>query len=290
MISIQTIKEQYIDKILNQVQGYKFKVFTDAGQYQKSIRKKNTVTNYVNGLMAITGTDTETLAGGEIAVAIDCAIEFVFPVNELEQAHIEQGEEKQSEIQAFREALSQAFSKTNVVSFNVDGNNYTGGVSYQFPVGGMLAIRQGVGLSYTYSCSVQIAYIKNGINSTNIELAIDNHAVPFMTLQLSRNASYIADAHKTSTEAKGYAESTSFSISMTIPALRGVAIPVSIGKFLLGLEPANTPHDVVLEIEGIGAKQQQMIFSSCDASAEGVSNIAFNVTLVPYAGEDTTGG
>lgn len=285
MIQIETIKT-FILNTLGQT-DYKFKIFTDAGEFQKAVRHGNAVEEYINGCLIIADTDTETLSGGEVAVAVETTLEFVIPVDEAKADGVYQ------DIVNFREDLSAAFEKATKISFTDDaGHTYTGGVSYSLPTSGEIAIRQGVGLSYTYICSISVAYIKNGVNTADVRLLIDKSPVSFMSINFSRVTSYIADTYKTAGDvsASGYGESAAFTIKFTVPALQGVESSTAIGRYLLGFENPNTPHRVELIVPGLGTKDIPMIFGNCESGGSGVSNLSYNVSLVPYKSEEITGG
>lgn len=285
MIQIETIKT-FILNTLGQT-DYKFKIFTDAGEFQKAVRHGNTVEEYINGCLIIADTDTETLSGGEVAVAVETTLEFVIPVDEAKADGVYQ------DIVNFGEELSAAFEKATKISFTDDaGHTYTGGVSYSLPTSGDLAIRQGVGYSFTYMCGVTIAYIENGVNTSDLSLTIDNSPVAFMTISFLRSTSYAANMHKNagSRGSSGYIESAGFQINFTAPALDGVSSSTAIFNFLFGLSNPNTPHTVTIYKNGQAIFVQSMVISNCEGSGSGVSNISYTVSLVPYMTEETTGG
>ena len=83
---------------------------------------------------------------------------------------------------------------------------------------------------------------------------------------------------------------------MTVPALKGSAYNASIMKWLLGQEDANTPHDVVLSVpemesgKGEIVYSGKMIFGGGEVQGNGVSNLSYGISLVPYTAPEMVGG
>lgn len=292
MITPQNIYDSYIKNVLDET-GYNFNIFEDAMAFRHAERYKNDVTTYINGLMTVSEPATEILNGGLVASALTVTLEFLVPISK------ECSTGEYPEIRELREALSKSLGKAVVCNITGEDNAvYTGGVLYSLPTTGNLNIRDALGLSMTYRVNITIAYLANAINTSNVVLTIDGGRVAFQQIKISRKPSLSADilAKSPNGEAGTYAESTSFTIEMTVPALKGIAYNASIMKWLLGQEDANTPHEVVLSVpemeigKGEIVYSGKMIFGGGEVQGNGVSNLSYGISLVPYTAPEMVGG
>lgn len=293
MITPQNIYDGYIKGVLEST-GLKFNIFTDAMEYKHARRYRNTVDTYINGLMTVSEPATEILNGGMVASALTVTLEFLVPIEkEIEGEYVE--------IRALRESLSKALGDAVVCNIKGEDNaTYTGGVLYSLPTAGSLAMRDALGLSLTYRVNITIAYLANAINTSDVELWIDGDRVAFQQIKISRKPSLSADIFSKSDngEAGTYAESTSFTIEINVPALKGIDYNASIMYWMLGTEPANTPHNVELKVpnmvlgdsESMTIYKNKMIFGGGDLQGNGVSNLTYGISLVPYTAPETVGG
>ena len=78
MITLDQLKENYIMPLLNST-PFKFMIFTDAGNYRPPDRRKNTVTEYINGLFSLSQSEVQRLGGGLTAVALVTNIKILIP-------------------------------------------------------------------------------------------------------------------------------------------------------------------------------------------------------------------
>lgn len=277
MLSINALKENYIDAVLSKT-GLPFSVYTDTGDYKKATRSYNTVTEYINGLFIVTGSSVE-YAGEQEIVSISTELKFLISLND--DTDINGNFEN---VQTFRETLSEAFSSVTP-KFNIteDGKTYTVVVGYNLPATGIREQRTGVGDSITFSCSVYFAYLSNAVNASDIHLTIDGEPVYFLAIALSRRPSLIANlfTDNVNGESTVYTESAGFVIDLTLPAFIAKVGGI-ISNFILGLSDPNEPHTIVLDYGG-KVVEKQMIFGETSAEGQGIENVRYTVSLVPYA-------
>lgn len=298
MVTIDNIKEQYILPTLQET-GYTFNIVTDVGDYEKARRYRNTVTNTINGLLMLTQSEIQPLNGGLSAVAYQAMLSFIIPLDDNEV-------NEYPKVTAFRNALSKAFSQaTKIAIMDNNGVAYEGGVVYSLPAVGQRNQKDMVGDSVTYSCTISIAFLQSAINTSDLILWVDNARVPFSNIKMTRTPVLMADLLSTTENAESstYAESAAFRLEFTVPALKDNAFSAKVLNYIMGNESANAPMSVMVQLyDGLddedkpyykplfGSVFKPMIFAGCDMSGSGVSNIGYNVSLVPYTDSETMSG
>lgn len=285
MLTLEKLKEEYIDEVLANA-GLPFSIFTDAGDFQKATRQGNSVTEYINGLLTVSGSSIE-YAGEQEIVGISTELRFLVRLDDDKNT-----EGNFDSAVRFRQMLSQAFSSVKP-KFNVteNGKTYTVVAAYNLPETGMRAQRPMLGDSLSYSCTVYFAYLSNAINATDVKITIDGEEVNFLAVGLARRPSIVANLFTDSVngESAVYAESAAFVIDLTMPAFVSVMGGV-IADYILGVSEANTPHTVTLTYGNGTSITRTMIFGECAGDGQGIENLRYTVSLVPYATEAITGG
>lgn len=286
MITLDQLKDNYIMPVLNKT-GLPFMIFTDAGDFLAAERRKNTVTEYINGLFKLTQSEIQKLGAGLTAVAIVASLQILVPCDD--EPDYTGG---LLFVQQIREALSEAFSQNVKLSITSEGKTYVGGVSYSLPAADMRNLRPMTGDSLIYTCTVTFAYLENALNATDITITIDGTEVPYTTFQLTRSVTPSADLYANSTngEAHAYAENSRFTIDLETPASTVGALSLAIANHIMGNTNVNTPHAVVVTLGGIANRTVQMMFGECSANGAGVSNVVYKISLIPYASQEVIGG
>lgn len=284
MLTLDTLKKVYIDEVLKQT-GLPFSVYTDTGNYKKAIRNYNSVTDYINGLFVVSGSSVE-YAGEQEITSLSTELKFLVRLGDDPTAN---GVFQNA--QTFRETLSAAFSSVPP-KFNIteNGKTYTVVVGYNFPATGTREQRTGAGDSLTYSSTIYFAYLSNALNAFDIQISIDGENVYFLAAGLSRRPSLVANlfSENINGESAVYAESAGFVVDLTMPAFVGIMGGI-ISDYILGLSDANKPHTVVITY-GDKTVTKTMLFGECSGEGQGIENVRYTVSLVPYASEATTEG
>lgn len=286
MLKIEDLKNSYIDKVLEQT-SYNFRIYTDTGDYKEAIRKGNNITEYINGLFVVSGTNMDYAGADEPLVTLTAELKFLIPVGDDSDIN---GEFKN--VSEFRNAISEAFENTSN-KFNLttsDGKTYSVVVAYSFPLSGQRAIKNMTGDSFTFSCNIYFAYLNNALNASDVTITIDGEKVPCLGFALSRRPAISADIYSNNqnTESSAYAESAGFAIDITLPAFIN-AIGGICADYILGLEDANTPHTVNITF-GERTITKTMIFGESSAEGQGIESVRYTISLVPYAGTQRVDG
>lgn len=285
MITLEQLRDNYILPVLETV-PFKFNIFVDTGDYKEPERRMNAVTEYINGVFSLTQSEVKKIGGGLTSVALVTSLKFLLPCGD--ETDIDGTFPNVTE---FRTALSEAFSKNQVLSIETDGVTYAGGVAYSLPTTGMRAMRQGLGDSIEYVCTIAFSYLENALNASEVRIYIDGAETPYMGFLLTRKINTSADLYRgtSSGEASVYAENSIFTIDFETPASNNSAVSKEILRHITGSVPADKPHSVRIDV-GDDWFAKTMIFGECTASGAGVSNVVYKVSLLPYAGRETIGG
>ncbi len=289
MLTLDELKENYVNPILQNT-GIPFSVFTDTGDFEKAVRDGNTVTEYVNGIFSVTSSSIENQGTDKEIVSISTELKFIVRVNDDPNA-----DGSFENVTQFREKLSAAFGAVppRFSIIGKDGKTYAVVAGYTLPAPGTREQRSMLGDSFTYSCQIYFAYLKNSLNVGDISVTIDGQSVPFLAIGITRRPSVMAALFSNSTngESKAYAENAALTIDLTIPAFVADSVDICT-DYIFGISDANATHNVVVTFgSGAGAKtlQRTMIFGESSTGGQGLETAMYTVSLIPYAVPDNGG-
>ena len=291
-IKLDDIKTQYVLPALSHL-PYRFKVFTDAGRYQGSIRQKNTRNSTINALLQASDSEVILLGGGLKAASIDMTLRFLVPVPD--SVINEDGAIMDyTFVEEFRAYLEDVFATQEKLTLQANGKTYIGGVSASFPMPSDMAQRQRIGQSFEYSFSIEIAYLLGALNSSDVAFYLDDDtvAIPYTSYTVRRESTLSANTYSSNSnnESQTYAENSVFAVDMSVPALDLSANKTAqtIYDYLMGYEPANRPHTLKI-VYGTGNEiDMTVIFGKTVDGGENVANVSRQISFVPYiSAEDT---
>lgn len=286
MITLDQLKDNYITPVLQKTE-LPFIVFTDAGDWKNASRRKNTVTEYINGLFKLKQSEIQNLGGGVIAYALVTSLSFLVPCGD--------DPDHRGELQfvkTIRDALSSAFSNNTKLSVTIDGKEYVGGVSYSLPVPDLRALRPFAADSLIYTCSIAFSYLENAVNSSDVTITVDGETIAYTRFSFGRAVSPSADlfAESTNGEATVYAENSTFSIDLESPASSVSAFSAAVLSYIMGVTAVNVPRMVSVKLGETDIRTMTMILGECSAHGESVSNVVYKIALIPYVAGETMGG
>lgn len=279
MITLDELKDNYIIPVLEGT-PFKFSIFTDTGDYEKAKRRKNTVTEYINGLFKLVESEIKKIGGGLTAVALVTNLKFLIPCGDETEVNGEF-----AKVTEFRNALSEVFSQNQKINITSEGQTYVGGVAYSLPMAGEREIRQRVGDSIAYTCSITFAYLENAVNASDVSFTLDDEIIPYTSFTIRRAPSISAAlyAGTSNGESKAYAEMTGFTVDLEMPVLSDSPPSAAVAAYLLGTASANAVHTLKAIFAGLGEKTYSVIFGECYVSGAGVSNCVYKLTFLPAA-------
>ena len=285
-IKLKDIKEQYLMEALSQL-GYRFKIFTTVGSYVKAREVGRVREGIVNTLMQITDSDIIQLGGNLKASAIDVTLSFLLPVPDTVVDPSAEGYGGEWDfVEEFRDSIANAFATTDKFSVTSDNKTYVGGVTGSFPMTGELLQRQGIGQSVEYTCYLQFTYLCNAINSRDVQFFLDGDEIPYTRFMIARKntVSSALLSNAKNGEASCYAESSSFGVDLSLPALdpkAGGAAKI-ISNYLMGFEDANKPHTLLISFGNMQSVERTVIFGEVSNEGETVQNVAAKISFIPY--------
>jgi hypothetical protein len=291
-VTLKDLKEQFIIPALAKT-PYRCKVYVDSGAYQKAIQKNNLRQGYINTLLTMTDSTLSVLGGGITATALNVTVSFLLPVNDIPDDGV------YNFVEEFRDTIASKFTTVEKIKFTVaKGTNeettYVGAMSTSFPIVGELAQRQSIGKSIVYTCYLEFAFLKNAVNTSDVQFYLDGdeNPIPYTTLKINRKNLLSANLYSStySQESKTYAENSTFGIDIAMPAISENAgqTGAAVNGYLNGTVPANMPHKLVIEKEG-QRTTYTVIFGEVVESGSGIENMSWMVSFVPYIdAEDET--
>lgn len=298
MISLKTIKEQYIDSVLEQT-DFNFNIFVNAGEYKTATRNQNTVKEYINGVFLLTQPETQVLSSNLKAYALETTLSFALPLKNYTDTDNEFILPKEVSktgntysVAQFYEAISRAFEQAgSILNLTENNTNYIGGIGYQLPVPQSLQQRQFLGQTIDFRMSIAFALLPNGMSSQNVELSITYDGVTekftATDFEIAKTPALNSDIVASNDgNATNYSESTALSISCNVPLIQGSLMLDRIMAYCNGLAN-NEPMTVniaykVGEMSYLDFCTEVMIFGGVRVRGGGVSNLTAQISFVPY--------
>lgn len=287
-IGLQEIRDWVVNKLATT--PFRYKVFISDGEYVKSVQKGNIKEGTINAVMNSESTNIMVLGGGLKAVSMICSITFLVPVNDDPDA-IDRDYEL---LEEFKGCLNGIFPVSELVEFEVEDVKYIGSFAGGYPVPGMLMQRQYIGKSMEYTCTFEVAYLKNGINSSGVKFYIKNDTededygepLPVAAFSFNRRSTIMANLYSNTTngEAETYAESSAFGVDLSFPAISPTASEASklLYDYVVGEISANTPLWLKIVINNDTISERKVIFGEASYDGGGIDNISMRVSFVPY--------
>lgn len=284
-IKLKDIREQYIIPALSNL-GYRFKIFSTIGSYVKVREFGRLREGIINTLLQVTETDIIQLGGDFKASAVNVTLSFLLPVPDtVTEATMDGYGGEWDFVEKFRDEIASTFATTDKLVLTSGGKTYVGGVTGSFPMTGELLQRQGIGQSVEYVCYLQFTYLAGGVNSRDVQFYLDGgEAIPYTRFMIARKntVSSALLSNSTNGEAVCYAESSSFGVDLSLPAIdTSNPTGLKIFNYLMGLENDNEPHTLVIKY-GSHSIEKTVIFGEASNEGETVQNVAAKISFIPY--------
>lgn len=224
----------------------------DYKQAHKDIENPNKVINYINCLLSPAGSSVEGTE--KISATINTTLSMV--------TKIYPGTYGKSEfIEALRNVIDNItiLNSSGIITDEND-NIYTYGMNCSLAIPENREIRAWVGDSISFNAFINWYIIESGVNSTNIELTIDEKPVYFTTFSQTRGGqmeSYVQSSTKSGT-AQNMETATAVAITFTVP-MRSDDVSQYINKYLDSGE--NPERGVMKTIEYPNGEKSTAIWS-----------------------------
>ena len=272
MIELTTLTNTLESGLNENTLGITFALFSDTAKYQEATRNRNTVTQYLNGIMNVV--DSKIIPAQGLIVATQTArLEFVMQIDDTIE----------TKVATVRAVISNYFQTVQTQIFeDTDDKLYSVSVTCSLPTSGTTGMRSGVGQSYTLVAYIFYTFIENGVNSLNCLIKFNGTALPYTSAAISRVPVVEGNAFSNSSGiVKNYPTVNAVSVDLTLPALAtqtGVANNLApIYEYILsGTQSVNT---LAITVDTTTVSYS-VIFGTADIALEGVQNAGIKVSFV----------
>lgn len=280
MINLDVLKT-IIENGLNQVpnSNFVFNLFSETGDYKAPERDRNSVKQYINGILSVSSSEVIPTNGINVSTLVT-KIEFIVPVND------EYTDSAPILFTEVRNVIAAYFEKTNVVNLNDDNTDYVVGMYAELPTTGEVNIRNGIGESINYTVTVYFSFVENGESSMDYEFYLNGTKIPYTSANISRINSSESGVYNTSTSqdinyiVKNIPVSSAFSVTMSIPSLsNNQAVNLIKNALFKGqIEPLTLK---VKENE-TNYYEYDVLISNNSMALQGVQNAGLQVTFIEH--------
>ena len=256
MIALNTLKEQIESKLnaLGTIKGLHFYVVTDTGEYKKPERVDNTVTDFVNGVFTLIGSEVSNLTDGTIIATQTANLSLAmrlpdFSADEEYNAKLIEGSE--TKILQLREVLQSITQSSEFEEMqDENGTSYFVSTVYQFANTGQRAMLPQIGDSMTFSLNIVYMFVQNGVNTRNTTFTLGGLLFPYQAMTINRAKTYDTNvfADTTNGEVENIPIQSNWSVTFELPAVIRETFYIML-DFLLGGKLVDT-HLLGLTIQG----------------------------------------
>jgi len=284
MISLKQLSNRFesglnaeLKDVLNS-EEIQFKIWAEAGQYQKPVRDGNTITYFINGNLRTSSSanDANDLVMGVNGLTLDFAIPTRPPrTNSMQSAaDLEKIYDGQYPfVHAVTNAINNYFQTARSLHAMCDEDGTLFSVSFQagISVSGTVDILPEIGECITVSVYIEVYFIEGGTNSKDVKIIIDGKNMPYKELRLGRAPVVERDVYAGENISKCLTSSTVFTIDAAFPSSDNPATKTALSYVLDG-EP-NTVHFIKVKWGNDAEKLYLMTYNSVQNTAVGI-NIA----------------
>lgn len=270
MIALTTFAETIESALNANSQGINFRIFADAGQYEKAFKDRTEKKRYTNGLIRMNSSAIVPVQGMEIATQ-QVSLELCAPLYDAEK--------DEEIVAAHRAILDAVFSQFTVQPIAENGKTYSVSTTYSLANTGEVAVRPPIGTSITFNVGIEYAYIQDGLNSYNCVYELDGAVIPYTSASLGKvktteNNSYADTAGESLCFNTAFARSFDFQI----PAQsRGIGAQI-LDELLHN--DLNTVHTLTMRFADGAVETYKVVYASCDMNVQGVKNAVHNASFV----------
>lgn len=275
--------EDGLNKTLNNPE-IQFKIWADAGKFQKPFREGNSITHYVNGNLktSTSANDANDLVMGVNGLSLEFAIETQMPRTNGTQTAEELAKIKDGQypyISYITSAINKFFSTAQVTSLkDEDGTEFSISWLAGTAVTGDVDIRPVIGQSILFTVYIEITFVAGGVSSRLVKVYIDDSPVPIKAIRHGRSPMLERDVYAAKLTSKNVATSTAFSIDVEFPANKDTATKVCLDYLFKG-EP-NVAHFVDVEFGDLQKQLYLMTLNTVQTAAQGISIAGITASLI----------
>lgn len=269
----------------------KFKIWAEAGEYQKPVREGNTIVHEIVGNLRTSASAND--ANNVLVMGINgLSLDFMIPIYPP-RTNAKQTEEQLAKIKDgqypfitlitdvinsyFQEAKADTMTDAQGVVFSV-------GLQAGTALTGSVALAAKYGNSIPFNVFMNVYFIQGGTNSKDVKLSVDGQLMPFQAVRLGRAAVLERDVYAGETASKCFASSTAFSVDADFPSSDNPATVTAL-SYLLDGEP-NTAHFVNVQWGTGIEKLFFMTYNTIQTSATGIAVAGISASLIEIGGNE----
>lgn len=275
--------EEGLNKTLNNPE-IQFKIWADAGKFQKPFREGNSITHYVNGNLktSTSANDANDLEMGVNGLSLEFAIETQMPRTNGTQTAEELQKIKDGQypfLTYITSAINKFFSTAQVTSLkDEDGTEFSISWLAGTAVTGDVDIRPVIGQSILFTVYIEITFVAGGVSSRLVKVYIDDSPVPIKAIRHGRSPMLERDVYAAKLTSKNVATSTAFSIDVEFPANKDTATKVCL-DYLFNGEP-NVAHFVNVKFGDVQEQLYLMTLNTVQTAVQGISIAGITASLI----------
>lgn len=288
MISISQIAEKIetdLNSLLAETDEWSFKIWVNAGKYQKPLRQGNKVNYVLNGILRTitTAIDPNVLTMGINGLYLEVLVPTEPPRTNTSQTNAQLADIQNGQfyfISYVQQIMTQYFTSTqSFVMQDENGENF--GCSLVGGVGlpGNIDLYAQAGQAVPISVSITLNFVAGGINAFDVKVYMDGERVPYLSFVPSRSSTLTTDLQSNANAQKHISTSSAYGIQFTCPS--SSANPATAAIYDTIADPAqnNTAHFVEVEWGAQRDDVYLMIITSANVTASGAEFAGMNASL-----------
>lgn len=286
MINLTKLANQFeegLNKTLNNPQ-IQFKIWSDAGKFQRPWREGNTITHFINGNLrtSTSANDANDLVMGVNGLALEFGIPTKIPRTNGTQTEEDLAKIKDGQypfITYITSAINKYFLTAQVALIKDDeGTEFAVSWIAGTAITGDVDIRADIGESILFTVYIDITFAEGGISSKSVKVFIDDSSIPIKALRYGRSPMLERDIYANKLISKSIATSTAFSVDVEFPANNDAATKACVDYLFDGTP--NVAHFVNVQFGNIKEQLFLMTLNSVQTAIEGVSIAGITASLI----------
>lgn len=231
MIKLSILARKIEEKldVAGRAYGCKFKIATETGDFEKSIKNINEVTEYINGIIEAGNSSVTNLISGDNSPGIlyatqTCYLKFVVKLEDEEQ-DTQYGDDifygNKHKLESIRNVLNNVFEQNSLEVIDDGSKSYAVTTVFSLEQTGERAQLPIVGDCMTFTAEAYFMFVENGINTRNFTFLLDGIIIPYQTVTSYRTPTMDGNVYSNTIDGatKNLVSQTTLSISFELPAL-----------------------------------------------------------------------
>ena len=298
MLSFRALSNYIKSQIQEVVQlyGYEFHLVAGTGKYKPPKRNvaSNSVTEYINGRLAVISGETSTTQTGIEFSTKNTLFQIIMPLGYDEDdggitvldtatgntSEIQQFEGNETKLNIIRDSINAVFARNTTTQLTEGNKTYTVSIIYQPLQDGERAVVQKLGKSYVFNSYINFVIVESGIASRDAVFYLNGYALPYDVCTIAE--SNTADAYVLA-DGKAVAQTIgtqgTLGFTFQLPALVNNCVKMIISQALNG--EVNVGYLLRCDIGGNGENAYLVTITSTEISSQMNLNVGITIAFAP---------